>query len=73
LPEANDPPSSGEFPTADDETVIPLELVMSAVGRQVSSLSYYPTVPKMGFLGRQQIVPVAVAPLAGNRDYLDQA
>jgi hypothetical protein len=32
----------GEFPTADDETVIPLELVMSAVGRDVSSLSYYP-------------------------------
>ena len=32
----------GEFPTADDETVIPLELVMSAVGRNVSSLDYYP-------------------------------
>jgi phage terminase large subunit len=32
----------GEFPTADDETVIPLELVLSAVGRNVSSLSYYP-------------------------------
>jgi hypothetical protein len=32
----------GEFPTADDETVIPLELVLSAVGRDVSSLSYYP-------------------------------
>jgi phage terminase large subunit len=32
----------GEFPTADDETVIPLELVMSAVGRDVSALSYYP-------------------------------
>jgi phage terminase large subunit len=29
----------GEFPMADDETVIPLELVMSAVGRNVSSLS----------------------------------
>jgi phage terminase large subunit len=32
----------GEFPTADDETVIPLELVTSAVGRNVSSLDYYP-------------------------------
>jgi phage terminase large subunit len=32
----------GEFPTADDETVIPLELVLSAVGRNVSSLEYYP-------------------------------
>ncbi len=32
----------GEFPTADDETVIPLELVMSAIGRNVSSLNYYP-------------------------------
>ena len=32
----------GEFPTADDETVIPLELVMSAIGRNVSSLPYYP-------------------------------
>jgi len=32
----------GEFPTADDETVIPLELVLSAVERRVSSLSYYP-------------------------------
>ena len=32
----------GEFPTADDETVIPLELVMSAVDRSVSSLEYYP-------------------------------
>jgi phage terminase large subunit len=32
----------GEFPTADDETVIPLELVQSAVGRSVSSLEYYP-------------------------------
>ena len=26
----------GEFPTADDETVIPLELVLGAVGRNVS-------------------------------------
>ena len=32
----------GEFPTADDETVIPLELVMASVGRDVSALSYYP-------------------------------
>jgi hypothetical protein len=32
----------GEFPTADDETVIPLELVLSAVERRVSTLSYYP-------------------------------
>jgi len=32
----------GEFPTADDQTVIPLELVLSAVGRNVSSLEYYP-------------------------------
>jgi hypothetical protein len=32
----------GEFPTADDQTVIPLELVLSAVGRDVSSLNYYP-------------------------------
>jgi hypothetical protein len=32
----------GEFPTAEDETVIPLELVQSAVGRSVSSLEYYP-------------------------------
>jgi phage terminase large subunit len=32
----------GEFPTADDETVIPLEFVMAAVGRNVSSLPYYP-------------------------------
>ena len=32
----------GEFPTSDDETVIPLELVLEAVGRNVSSLDYYP-------------------------------
>jgi len=32
----------GEFPTADDETVIPLELVLEAVGCEVSSLEYYP-------------------------------
>ena len=32
----------GEFPTADDETVIPLELVLEAVGRALSSLEYYP-------------------------------
>jgi phage terminase large subunit len=32
----------GAFPTADDETVIPLELVQSAVDRSVSSLEYYP-------------------------------
>ena len=32
----------GEFPTSDDETVIPLELVLGAVGRNVSSLEYYP-------------------------------
>jgi phage terminase large subunit len=34
--------SDAPFPTADDETVIPLELVQSAVGRSVSSLGYYP-------------------------------
>ena len=32
----------GEFPTADDETVIPLELVTSAVRRDVSTLEYEP-------------------------------
>ena len=32
----------GEFPTSDDETVIPLELVLGAVGRDVSTLDYYP-------------------------------
>jgi hypothetical protein len=32
----------GEFPTADDETVIPLELVLGAVGRDVAPLEYYP-------------------------------
>jgi len=32
----------GEFPTANDETVIPLELVLGAVGRNVSPLGYYP-------------------------------
>lgn len=32
----------GEFPTSDDETVIPLGLVLGAVGRNVSSLDYYP-------------------------------
>ncbi len=32
----------GEFPTADDETVIPLELVQGAVGRDVLPLQYYP-------------------------------
>jgi phage terminase large subunit len=32
----------GEFPTSDDETVIPLELVMSAVDRSVSFLEYHP-------------------------------
>jgi hypothetical protein len=32
----------GEFPTANDETVIPLELVLGAVGRNVSLLEYYP-------------------------------
>ena len=32
----------GEFATSDDETVIPLELVLGAVGRNVSSLEYYP-------------------------------
>ena len=32
----------GEFPTADDETVIPLDLVTSAVGRDVSTLEYEP-------------------------------
>jgi phage terminase large subunit len=31
-----------EFPTADDETVIPLELVLSAVGRRVGPLEYHP-------------------------------
>src|SRR5262245_18232455 len=33
---------SARFPTSDDETVIPLELVLGAVGRNVSSLDYYP-------------------------------
>src|SRR4029079_2003932 len=32
----------GEFPPANDETVIPLELVLGAVGRNVSLLEYYP-------------------------------
>ena len=32
----------GEFPTSDDETVIPLELVLGAVGRNVSTLDYHP-------------------------------
>ena len=32
----------GEFPTSDDETVIPLELMLGAVGLIVSSLDYYP-------------------------------
>jgi hypothetical protein len=32
----------GEFPTADDETVIPLDLATSAVGRDVSTLEYEP-------------------------------
>jgi len=32
----------GEFPTADDETVIPLELVLSAAGRNVGPLEYHP-------------------------------
>src|SRR5262249_12342067 len=32
----------GEFPTSDDETVIPLELALGAIGRDVSSLDYYP-------------------------------
>ncbi|MGO8842675.1 MAG: hypothetical protein ACLQF1_16575 [Methyloceanibacter sp.] len=32
----------GQFPTADDETVIPLQLVLSAVGRDVAPLEYYP-------------------------------
>jgi phage terminase large subunit len=32
----------GEFPTADDETVIPLELVLAAVNRDVTDLPYYP-------------------------------
>lgn len=32
----------GEFPTADDETVIPLELVLSAVKRKVEHLEYMP-------------------------------
>jgi hypothetical protein len=32
----------GEFPTANDETVIPLELVLGAVGRNVSALEYHP-------------------------------
>ena len=32
----------GEFPTSDDETVIPLELVLGAVGRNVSTLDYLP-------------------------------
>ncbi|MGD9724507.1 MAG: terminase family protein [Pirellulales bacterium] len=32
----------GEFPTADDETVIPLDLVMSALGRDVAVENVYP-------------------------------
>ena len=32
----------GEFPTSDDETVIPLELVLGAAGRNVTTLGYYP-------------------------------
>jgi hypothetical protein len=32
----------GEFPTADDDTVIPLELVEAAKGRQVKPLAYRP-------------------------------
>src|SRR6478752_2822566 len=32
----------GEFPTADDETIIPLELVRAAVNRDVATLDYYP-------------------------------
>lgn len=32
----------GEFPTADDEAVIPLELVEAAIGRQVMPLEYMP-------------------------------
>lgn len=32
----------GEFPTASDETVIPLELVLSAVNRDVRPLDYLP-------------------------------
>ena len=32
----------GEFPTSDDETVIPLALVLGAVGRNVSTLDYCP-------------------------------
>jgi phage terminase large subunit len=31
----------GEFPTSDDETVNPLELVLGAVGRDVSTLDYH--------------------------------
>ena len=31
-----------QFPTEDDETVIPLQLVLSAVGRDVAPLEYYP-------------------------------
>ena len=32
----------GEFPTSGDETVIPLELVLGAVGRNLSTLDYHP-------------------------------
>lgn len=32
----------GEFPTSSDETIIPLSLVMSAIGRDVPPLDYYP-------------------------------
>lgn len=32
----------GEFPTADDESVIPLELVEASIGREVAKLEYYP-------------------------------
>lgn len=32
----------GEFPTASDETIMPLDLVLSAVGRDVKPLNYLP-------------------------------
>lgn len=32
----------GEFPTADDDTVIPLELVEAATGRKVTPLNHWP-------------------------------
>ena len=32
----------GEFPTSGDESVIPLDLVLGSVGRNVATLDYHP-------------------------------